>query len=88
MRSKPIWRALAALMLEKMCEHDYILRLYINSTLKFIQDRHKPLAKSFKNFFQALLAFIKKIRQGLNNHNIFEEVWKIADMLIGYNIFK
>lgn len=56
-----------------------MLGLYIDSTLKLNQDRHKPLAKSFKSFLQALSAFKKKTRQGPSNHNILEEVRKAAD---------
>lgn len=79
MGSKPLWPALAAPMPENTREHGHILGLYIDSTLKLIQDGHKPPAESFKGFLQASSAFIEKTRQGPSNHDILEEVRKTTD---------
>lgn len=87
MRIKLLWPALAIPIPKNAHEHGHMLGLYIDNTLKLIQDRYKYLAESFKNFFQASSAFIKKTRQELSNHNILKEVRMAADMSTRYKIF-
>ena len=79
MGNKSLWPAIATLMPENTREHSHMLGLYIDTTLKLIQDGHRPPAKSFKSFLQALSTFIEKTKQEPNNHVLLEEIRKAAD---------
>ncbi len=68
-------------------EHGHMLGLYIDTTLKLIQDGHRPPAESFKNFLQASSAFIEKTKQEPNNHVLLEEIRKAADASIRRETF-
>ncbi len=57
-----------------------MLRLYIVTTLKLIQDGNKPPAESFKNFFQASSVFIRKTKQEFSKHVFLEEIRKAAEV--------
>ena len=78
MESKLLWPAIATPMSENTCKHGHILGLYIDTTLKLIQDGHRPPAESFKSFLQASSTFIEKTKQEPNNHVLFEEIRKAA----------
>ena len=60
MRSKLLWLVLFISIFENIYKHGYMLRLYIDITLKFTHDRHKPLLESFITFLQTLSVFTKQ----------------------------
>ncbi len=66
-------------MPENTCENSHILGLYIDTTLKLIQDGYGPLAESSKNFLQASSAFIEKTKQEPSNHVLLKQIRKTAD---------
>lgn len=67
MPSKLQYPIVVILISDNLYKHGYILDIYINTTFVFIADKYKPLIKTFKAFFQAILTFIIKTKQEPNN---------------------
>ncbi len=76
MPGKPQWPSVATLTANNTCEHGLILGMYIDTTLAFMDEGHKPPLDTIKALFQATLTFITKTKEEPNNQTILNEIQK------------
>ncbi len=79
MPGKPQWLSVAILTEDNTREHGLMLNMYIDTTIAFMDEGHKPPPDTLKSLFQATLTFITTIKKELNIRTILDEIWKAAD---------
>ncbi len=70
----------ATLIVNNISKHIFILGIYIDTILTFIDKGHKLLSNTFKALVQTRLIFITKIKEDFNRQTVLDTIQKVVNI--------